>query len=164
MVVEVVGSKVEERAVGDSEGSWAAGAGVGCWVLPVIRTGVRVRAPGVCAGFPWCPACVPVLVHVYVAMSLRCLSCAGKWVIRGGSTSAPGCVSAFAAGPSGHTSEREPNGPGHRTHVHTQGAEGKNQHPMGPTHWGDPADPPGQQQGRYPRATGPSPARLHQGP
>ena len=35
---------------------------------------------------------------------------------------------------------------------------------MGRTHWGDPADPPGQQQGRSPKATGLSPARLHQGP
>ena len=38
---------------------------------------------------------------------------------------------------------------------------GKNQHPMGRKHWGDPADPPGGQQRRYPKATGPSPARLH---
>ena len=35
---------------------------------------------------------------------------------------------------------------------------------MGPTHWGDPADPPGQWQERYSTATGPSPARLHRGP
>ena len=101
VVVRVVGSKVEERAVRDGGVSWAAGAGVGCWVLPVIRTGPRVRAPGVCAGFPWCPACVPVLVHVHVAMWLRCLNCAGKWVIREGSTSAPGCVAAFAGGSQG---------------------------------------------------------------
>ena len=36
--------------------------------------------------------------------------------------------------------------------------------PMGRTHWGDPADPPGQWQERYSKATGPSPARLHRGP
>ena len=35
---------------------------------------------------------------------------------------------------------------------------------MGGTHWGDPADQPGQQQRRYPKATGPSPARVHRGP
>ena len=35
---------------------------------------------------------------------------------------------------------------------------------MGRTHWGDPADPPGQRQKRYSKATGPSPARLHRGP
>ena len=32
------------------------------------------------------------------------------------------------------------------------------------THWGDPADPPGRQQGQYPEATGLSPDRLHRGP
>ena len=35
---------------------------------------------------------------------------------------------------------------------------------MGRTHWGDPADPPGQWQERYSKATGLSPARLHRGP
>ena len=35
---------------------------------------------------------------------------------------------------------------------------------MGRTHRGDPADPPGQWQERYSKATGPSPARLHRGP
>ena len=53
MVVEVVESEAEERAVGDGGGSWTSGAGVGCWVLQVARTRVRVRAPGVCAHFPW---------------------------------------------------------------------------------------------------------------
>ena len=33
VVLEVVGSEAEERAVGDGGGPWAAGAGVGCWVL-----------------------------------------------------------------------------------------------------------------------------------
>ena len=33
VVVEVVESEAEERAVRDGGGSWAAGAGVGCWVL-----------------------------------------------------------------------------------------------------------------------------------
>ena len=53
VVVEVVESEAEERAVGDGRGPWAAGAGVGCWVLRAVRTRVRVRAPGVCARFPW---------------------------------------------------------------------------------------------------------------
>ena len=53
VVVEVVGSEAEERAVGDGGGPWASGAGVGCWVLQVARTRVRVRAPGVCARFSW---------------------------------------------------------------------------------------------------------------
>ena len=53
VVVEVVESEAEVRAVGDSGGSWASGAGVGCWVLQVARTRVRVRAPGVCARFSW---------------------------------------------------------------------------------------------------------------
>ena len=53
VVVGVVESEAEERAVGDSGGPWALGAGVGCWVLQVARTRVRVRAPGVCACFPW---------------------------------------------------------------------------------------------------------------
>ena len=33
VVVEVVESEARERAVGDGRGSWAAGVGVGCWVL-----------------------------------------------------------------------------------------------------------------------------------
>ena len=53
VVVEVVESEAEERAVGDGGGPWASGAGVGCWVLRAVRTRVRVRAPGVCARFPW---------------------------------------------------------------------------------------------------------------
>ena len=53
VVVEVVDSQAEERAVGDGGRSWASGAGVGCWVLQVVRTRVRLRAPGVCARFPW---------------------------------------------------------------------------------------------------------------
>ena len=53
VVVEVVESEAEERAVGDGGGSWASVAGVGCWVLQVARTRVRVRALGVCAHFPW---------------------------------------------------------------------------------------------------------------
>ena len=53
VVVEVVESEAEERAVGDGGGPWASGAGVGCWFLQVARTRVRVRAPGVCARFPW---------------------------------------------------------------------------------------------------------------
>ena len=53
VVVEIVESEAEGRAVGDGGGPWASGAGVGCWVLPVMRTRVRVRAPGVCARFPW---------------------------------------------------------------------------------------------------------------
>ena len=52
VVVEVVESEAEERAVGDGGGPWAAGAGVGCWVLRVMRTRVRPGALGVCARFP----------------------------------------------------------------------------------------------------------------
>ena len=33
VVVAVVGSEAEKRAVGDGRGSWAVQAGVGCWVL-----------------------------------------------------------------------------------------------------------------------------------
>ena len=53
VVVEVVESEAEGRAVGDGGGPWAAGAGVACWVLRVVRTRVRLRARGVCARFPW---------------------------------------------------------------------------------------------------------------
>ena len=53
VVVEVVESEAEERAAGEGGGPWAAGAGVGCWVLQVVRTRVRVWAPGVCARFSW---------------------------------------------------------------------------------------------------------------
>ena len=52
VVVEVVESEAEERAVGDGGGPWASGAGLGCWVLQVARTRVRVWAQGVCARFP----------------------------------------------------------------------------------------------------------------
>ena len=55
VVVEVVESEAEERALGDSGGPWASGSGVGCWVMRVVRTRVRVRAPGVCARFSWWP-------------------------------------------------------------------------------------------------------------
>ena len=53
VVVEVVESEAEERAVGDGGGPWASGAGLGYWVLQVARTRVLVPAPGVCARFPW---------------------------------------------------------------------------------------------------------------
>ena len=33
VVVDPVESEAEERALGDGGGPWAAGAGVGCWVL-----------------------------------------------------------------------------------------------------------------------------------
>ena len=65
-VVEVVESEVEE-------GSRTAGAGAGCWVLWVMTTRVRVRALGVCARFPWYPACVLVLVLWVVS----CVVCGG---------------------------------------------------------------------------------------
>ena len=44
----------------------------------------------------WRPACVRVVVHVYVAVRWRCLGCVSMWVIRGGFTAAPGRVGAFA--------------------------------------------------------------------
>ena len=53
VVVEVVESEAEGRAVGEGGGPWASGAGVGCGVLQVARTRVRVRAPGECARFSW---------------------------------------------------------------------------------------------------------------
>ena len=53
VVVEVVESEAEERTVGDGGGPWASGAGLGCSFPQVARTRVRVRAPGVCARFPW---------------------------------------------------------------------------------------------------------------
>ena len=52
VVVEVVDLEAAERAVGDGGGSWAAGAGVECWVLRIVRTRVRLWAPDVCARFP----------------------------------------------------------------------------------------------------------------
>ena len=52
VVVEVVESEAEERAVGDGGGPWASGAGVGCRLLQVARTRVRVWVPGVCVRFP----------------------------------------------------------------------------------------------------------------
>ena len=52
VVVEVVESEAERRAVGDGGGPWASGAGVGCWVLREVRTRVQVRAPGVRSRFP----------------------------------------------------------------------------------------------------------------
>ena len=51
VVVEVVESEAEERAVGDGGQPWASGVGVGCWVLQVARRRVRVPAPGVSARF-----------------------------------------------------------------------------------------------------------------
>ena len=53
VVVEVVESEAEEKAAGDGEGPWASGAGVGCSVLRVASTRVRVWTPGVCACFSW---------------------------------------------------------------------------------------------------------------
>ena len=65
-----------------------------------------------------------------------------------------------------HTGEHAPSGPGHRTRAGTKGGRGagpSEPHPQGRTHWGHPADPPGQWQERYSKATGPSPASLRQG-
>ena len=53
VVVEIVELEAEGRAVRDGRGPWSSEAGVGCWVLQVVRTSVLVRAPGVCARFPW---------------------------------------------------------------------------------------------------------------
>ena len=52
VVVEVVESEAAGRAVGEDGGPWASGAGVGCWVLQVVRTRVQIPAPGVCARSP----------------------------------------------------------------------------------------------------------------
>ena len=62
VVVEVVESGAEEMDVGDGRGPLKGGDGR--WLLgPVaMRTRVRVRALGVCARFPWCRVCVPLLV------------------------------------------------------------------------------------------------------
>ena len=76
VAVEVVESEAEERVVGDGGGPWSSGAGVGCWVLRVVRTRLRVRAPGVRVAFPG-DLCVLVLVW------WRCLGCVGTWVTRG---------------------------------------------------------------------------------
>ena len=50
VVVEVVESEAEERAVGDGGGFWASGSGVGCWVLQIGR--MRVLRHWACACFP----------------------------------------------------------------------------------------------------------------
>ena len=51
VVLEVVESEAEERAVGDGGGPWASGAGVGCWVLQVCQPFMQPtslsRNPGV---------------------------------------------------------------------------------------------------------------------
>ena len=47
------------------------------------------------------PACMPVLVHMYVVVWWHCLGCGGTWVIPGASTPAPGRVGAFAGGSRG---------------------------------------------------------------
>ena len=71
VVVEVVESEAEGKDVGDGRGSWTVQAGAGCLVLWVIRTRMRVRASGVCVRFPWCPACVLVLVLWVVSCVVR---------------------------------------------------------------------------------------------
>ena len=71
VVVEVMESEAEEKDVGDGGWSWTAGTGAGCWVLWIMRTRVRVRASGVCARFPWRPACMPVLVLWVVSCVVR---------------------------------------------------------------------------------------------
>ena len=48
--------------MGDGGGSQTAGAGAGCRVRWVMRTGVRARASGVGARFPWCRVCLPLPV------------------------------------------------------------------------------------------------------
>ena len=52
VVVEVVESEAEERAVGDGGGPWALGAGVRCCILQVART--RVRAFSLVTRACWC--------------------------------------------------------------------------------------------------------------
>ena len=62
VVVGVVESEAEETDVGDCGGSRKAELRAGCSPLWIIRMRVRVRASGVCTRFPWCAACLPVLV------------------------------------------------------------------------------------------------------
>ena len=73
VVGQVVESEAEKMDVGDGGGSRTAGAGVGCWVLWVMRTRAPVQASGVCARFSWCPVCKPVLVLWVVS----CVVCGG---------------------------------------------------------------------------------------
>ena len=94
VVVEVVESEAEERAVGEGGGPWASGAGVGCWVLRAVRTRMRVRALGVCARFPWRPVRAGAGV---VALSRLC----GHVGTQRMSISAPGRVGAIAGGSRG---------------------------------------------------------------
>ena len=49
---EVVESEAQERAVGDGAGPWAAGAGVGCWVLRVVWACARAFPGDLCALVP----------------------------------------------------------------------------------------------------------------
>ena len=68
---------------------------------------------------------------------------------------------------SARSGEQVPSEPGHRTHTCTKSSKGTGHnglHPQDQTHWGQPADPPGQWQERYSKATGSSPAGLHPGP
>ena len=65
------------------------------------------------------------------------------------------------------TREQAPSGPGHRTRTCIEGSKGTRRNglqPRGRTRWGDQADPPGQWQEWYSKATGPVPAGLHRGP
>ena len=65
------------------------------------------------------------------------------------------------------TGEQAPSGPGQGTRTRIQGGKGTGRnglHPQGRTHRGDAAEPRGQGQERYSKATGPSPARLHRRP
>ena len=110
--------------------------------FPFFLCQLCVRGGFVCLGPsgvpPWCCPC-------------HCSVCAG-W-----------CCVVLAVGPG--CPVLSPGGSWCRASVVLCGRwTGKNQRPMGRTHWGDPADPPGQWQERYSKASGPSPARLHRGP
>ena len=98
VVVDVVDSEVEESTVGDGGGSWAAGGGRRM-LGPVSNEDEGAGSGTGCVRALSLVTCVRAgVVHMYVAAWWRCLGCAGKWVIRAGSTSAPGRVGAFAGG------------------------------------------------------------------
>ena len=69
--------------------------------------------------------------------------------------------------PEAHIPEQAPRRYAHHTHSPNVGSRGTGNNKLltiARTHVDDPADRPGHQQGRYPKAAGLSPAKLHRGP